>query len=189
MTEQTATLFQEIESAVMCWVPSLKGQLQAKERALDKLETLRQIVEPKPDAPPAGMRFFYVSLIEDACGVYLRYTANSEAAVRAYLERRYYKEGTWTMRWCAVYADTLPKTPGHAQTVVEAQCGYLYQQDLDALNAVQAGNWYGAQSDMRSEPPTEVVEDEGDDSDDPTSVEYQGHRKDIEAVERAIRKS
>jgi hypothetical protein len=50
------------------------------------------------------MNTYYVSLTHDLIGVYLEFQAESESAVRRYLESEYLsKGGVWKLPWCAVY--------------------------------------------------------------------------------------
>lgn len=55
----------------------------------------------------ALMKTFYVSLTRDLMGVYLVFQAESEGAVRSYLEHEYLdqKTGVWKLPWCSVYAE------------------------------------------------------------------------------------
>ena len=71
------------------------------------------------------MKTFYVSLVFDLIGVYLEYQAESEKAVRQYLEREYLRKGVWKMPWCAVYS-TPPKEPN--AVVIKAKCGTIYER-------------------------------------------------------------
>jgi hypothetical protein len=70
------------------------------------------------------MRNFYVSMTRDLLGVYIEYRADSEKAVRLYLEKKYMRSGIWMLPWCAVYT----AAPTGA-VIVKAQCGQIYEAD------------------------------------------------------------
>lgn len=76
------------------------------------------------------MKTFYVSLTKDLIGCYLRFTAESEQAVREYLFREYTtKDGQWKLPWCAVY-DQAPEAhfgpAGQPPVIIDAPCGTLH---------------------------------------------------------------
>lgn len=60
------------------------------------------IVQPRPD-------IFYVSLTSDLIGTYIKYRAESEEAVRAYVVRSYVKSShasnAYGLPWCSVYSE------------------------------------------------------------------------------------
>ena len=53
------------------------------------------------------MKPFYVSLTYDLIGVFLVFNAESERAVRNWLEQEYLdkKTGVWKLPWCSVYSE------------------------------------------------------------------------------------
>lgn len=73
------------------------------------------------------MKSYFVSLTRDLLGVYIEYRAESEQAVRQYLEREYYRNGEWRLPWCAVY-ESVP--PSHTTTpvILQAKCGTIYEE-------------------------------------------------------------
>jgi hypothetical protein len=75
------------------------------------------------------MKKFYVSMTEDLLGVYIEYTADSERAVRLYLEKHYLREGVWKLPWCAVYSSLPVHHTSLPQIVVQPQCGEIWEED------------------------------------------------------------
>jgi hypothetical protein len=50
------------------------------------------------------MKTFYVSLVNDLIGIYLKYEAPDEDVVREYLARHYRtQDGVWKLPWCSIY--------------------------------------------------------------------------------------
>lgn len=78
------------------------------------------------------MQTFYVSLTYDLFGTFLAFEADSQQAVRYYLEAHYLCKGVWKLPWCSVYR-TLPSG---AATVIEARCGKIYEADYDYMKEV-----------------------------------------------------
>lgn len=70
-------------------------------------ETLRTTQEPNPDPELFFIEkvpeVFYVSLVGDLIGAYLRVIAKEKSEVRQYLEDEYHYHGTWRLPWCGVY--------------------------------------------------------------------------------------
>jgi len=73
-----------------------------------------------------NMRKFYVSMVRDLLGVYIEFEADSERAVRLYLEKKYLYNGIWMIPWCAVYTEAPPNA-----IIVQAQCGRIWEADYD----------------------------------------------------------
>lgn len=75
------------------------------------------------------MQKYYVSLTKDLLHCYLEFEADSESAVRLYMDHEYHsKDGTWKMPWCAVY-DSIPEIEGDRAIIIKARCGKLYAED------------------------------------------------------------
>jgi hypothetical protein len=73
------------------------------------------------------MKSYFVSLTGDLLGVYIEYQAESQLAVRQYLEKTYLRDHTWKLPWCAVY-ERIPNDPG--TVIVPAKCGQIWEREL-----------------------------------------------------------
>ncbi len=74
------------------------------------------------------MKDYYVSLVKDLLGCYIRFRADSSNAVVLYLRHTYLREGQWTLPWCSVYEE-LPKGE-EGQIVLGSKSGNLYEVDF-----------------------------------------------------------
>lgn len=77
------------------------------------------------------LRFYYISLVYDLRGCYLRVKAQSELAVRQYLEREYLsRQGVWKLPWCSVYAVEPMQGEGYSPVhIIDAvDCGTIYEE-------------------------------------------------------------
>jgi hypothetical protein len=72
------------------------------------------------------MKSFYVSMSYDLLHVYIEYKAESDKAVRQYLERQYLRNGVWKLPWCAIYTVLPANEP--ERYIVKAQCGTIYEE-------------------------------------------------------------
>lgn len=75
------------------------------------------------------MNTYYVSLTKDLLHCYLEFTADSEGAVRLYMDHEYRSpDGAWKMPWCAVYSE-IPEIEAGKAIIIKARCGNLYADD------------------------------------------------------------
>lgn len=72
---------------------------------------------------------FYVSLVKDLLGCYLKLTAENEEAVRAYLAFEYQKDGVWKLPWCSVYSE-VPTVDGENAQIIEGTKQFLCVSDF-----------------------------------------------------------
>jgi hypothetical protein len=80
------------------------------------------------------MRRFYVSLVRDLLGYYLVFEAESERAVRLYLESEYKQNGVQKLPWCSVYAEPVYLAQSrqfHVKGEIRATCGPLYEEAFE----------------------------------------------------------
>lgn len=72
------------------------------------------------------MNTYYVSLVKDLLGCYIKFNAESESALRAYLVDVYMSEdGTWKLPWCSVYEE-IPKIDADRAIIIRAKCGDIF---------------------------------------------------------------
>lgn len=78
------------------------------------------------------MKDFYVSLTRDLIGVYLHFQAESDKAVRQYLQAEYQDaQGNWKLPWCAVY-DNLEEISRYGEPIlIKAKCGELSEDESE----------------------------------------------------------
>lgn len=74
------------------------------------------------------MKTFYVSLTHDLIGCYLSFEAESESAVRSYLESEYIdkKTGVWKLPWCSVYESAPTR---HVVAIIKSNAGPIHESD------------------------------------------------------------
>jgi hypothetical protein len=93
------------------------------------------IVLDEPREGAGEIKDFYVSLIRDLLGVYLRFRADSAAAVRCYLDAEYCRNGVWGLPWCSVY-ETIPVVPSMPEPIIvlARNAPILYLADYQERN-------------------------------------------------------
>jgi hypothetical protein len=80
------------------------------------------------------MKTFYVSLTRDLIGVFLVFNAESERAVRNYLEQEYIdkKTGVWKLPWCSVYSKRpVCRLSGRSYIFIDAEPVSLLESDCE----------------------------------------------------------
>ena len=77
------------------------------------------------------MKIFYVSLVRDLIGVFLVFNAESETAVRNYLEHEYLdkKTGVWKLPWCSIYSARPVSRMSRSYIFIDAEPQQLFEAD------------------------------------------------------------
>ena len=74
------------------------------------------------------MKSFWVSLTRDLMHVYIELQAESEKAVRQYLQREYMaRNGEWKLPWCGVYSK-LPENEAGQIVIRSTYAGTIYEE-------------------------------------------------------------
>lgn len=125
---------------------------------------------PEEAAQPISepLKTWYVSLGDELLGVYIRFRAVSELAVREYLERRYLTAGgVWKLPWCSVYGHRPQPRPGSSlrYTFIDSQCGELWEDSAGA-SLYHCDGCGRPESECSADPCPAVIADRGEDSPD-----------------------
>lgn len=82
------------------------------------------------------MNTYYVSLVKDLIGYYLKIEADCELTVRKYLCKEYREGNIQTLPWCSIYSSEEIKDGYHVPFhVIKASCGTLYDYMFVGVDA------------------------------------------------------
>ena len=95
----------------------------------DKLLKVWDAIDQCEENPAEGFHYYYVSMVKDLLGVFLRFEADSDVTVRQYLKYEYLQHGTYKIPWCSIYTEIDRRVISNP-IILNARCGRLISEQF-----------------------------------------------------------